>query len=144
MADEDSPRARPPQTPPPIITQTQRREGRQWLMLLAYLLIALVVAGLVVLGGRWAYNAIRGDEPTQEVTTTGRSSQPPAAPAPATTPQPAPAPQPAPTPPNQRDQISNTGPSETIAIFVSVSVLAGVTHYLITQRRSGEISNCTN
>lgn len=152
MPDERDtpPRTTPPETPPPIVSMRPTREGRQWAMLLIYLLIALVVAASVVFGGRWLYNTIR-DEPAQETTTTtDRSAEPPTAPAPsqpgtapqAPPPQPTPTPQPTPAPTlsTQGAQIANTGPGETIAIFVGASALAGGIHYLITQRKRSAIS----
>ncbi|MBI4033816.1 hypothetical protein HY379_02335, partial [Candidatus Saccharibacteria bacterium] len=52
MVDEEgkeTPKASPPETPPPIITQVRARGGRQWMTLIIYLVIALIVAAGVVL-----------------------------------------------------------------------------------------------
>lgn len=146
MVDEgkDSPATRPPEAPPPIITQARAREGRQWLMLLVYLLIALVVAAGVVLGGRWVYNNVR-DEPAQEVTTTtsDRENESPAptgnqpGTSPGTTTNPPPTP--TPNPSTQGGQIADTGPGDTVAIFVGVSTVMAGLHYIITRRRANSV-----
>lgn len=144
MAEDDkeleTPKATPPETPPPIITSVQRREGRQWLMLLVYLLIALVVAGLVVLGGRWVYNQVRDDRPAEVAN--NDSDRTPEAPAPS--PQPTPSPQestppPSTTPPSsstERDEISNTGPSGVVVLFITATIVAAGLHYILSLRRA--------
>ena len=71
MADETKNKpvnSAPPSAPPPIVTQTRVRSGRPWLALLLYLLIALVVAIIIVLGGRWLYHTLRS-EPAKQTTT---------------------------------------------------------------------------
>lgn len=144
MADEegkDTPKTTPPTTPPPIITQVRTRdEGRQWVMLLVYLLIALVVAAGVVLGGRWVYNKVR-NEPAQETTaTSNKVPEPPATSgnqSSASSQKPANRPSPSPTPgqASQDDRIADTGPGETVAIFISVSVVVAGLHYIVSLRR---------
>lgn len=145
MVDEEgkeTPKASPPETPPPIITQVRRREGRQWTMLLIYMLIALIVAAGVVLGGRWIYNSVRDNEPAKETaTTTERTVEPPAATAPnqsGAAPQ-APSNQPSPTPTpstaRQGDELADTGPGEVIALFIAATVAASGLHYIISLRR---------
>jgi cell division protein FtsN len=151
MVDEDrkdTGKSKPPETPPPIISQFKTRsEGRPWLMLLVYLLIALVVAAGVVLGGRWVYNSATDNEPVQETTTT--SDTQPAEPAPAaepnqsatppqtSSPSPTPTPTPSPTPPRS-GEITNSGPAETIGIFIAVTVAAAGLHYIYNLRKANQ------
>jgi len=147
MADEDekdAPKIKPPEAPPPIITKVRTRgEGRQWLMLIIYLVIALIVAAGVVLGGRWVYNQVRGNEPAEETaTTTERTVEPPAAIAPnqsGAAPQ-APSNQPSPTPTpstaRQGDELADTGPGEVVALFFGSAIVATGLHYILSLRRA--------
>ncbi|HEY5550236.1 MAG TPA: hypothetical protein VIK37_03525 [Candidatus Saccharimonadales bacterium] len=146
MADEagkESPRTKPPETPPPIITQTPTRgEGRQWMMLLIYMVIALIVAAGVVLGGRWVYNQVRNNEPAKVTTpTSNRATETPAATGgqsgtSSQEPPSQPSPTPTPSPSTQGSQIANTGPGEVVAIFVTATLTAAGLHYIYQLRRA--------
>ena len=147
MPDEgkDTQKTAPPETPPPIITQVRSRgEGRQWLMLLTYLLIALIVAAGVVLGGRWVYNAVRDNEPAQEIaTSTNKAPEPPAAgsnqsgeSSEESSSRPPPSPSPTPSSSARSDELADTGPKETIAIFVTATIAGAGLHYIVSLRRA--------
>ena len=92
----------------------------------------------------------RGDEEvTPEPTPSPTPSPAPAptpqpAPAPAPTPTPSPSPAPAPTPspspapapaPSPNANIPKTGPAETLAVFVAVTVFAAISHNLYTRKQ---------
>lgn len=138
MADENKSkplRQAPPSMPPPIITETHVRAGRPWLALIIYLLIALAVAAIIVFGGRWLYHQFR-DEPTKKVTTSdsNKAPEPPAVsdnnkstdsssnsnnnPSPAS------------------NKISDTGPGNVIALFVTVTIAVAGLHYIASLRKT--------
>ena len=153
MADEGNDKTSktaPPEAPPPIITtQMRTREGRQWLMLFIYLLIALVVAGAVVFGGRWAYDKVSDNQPAQETASNegAASSQRSTSSGEQAAPQP-------PGASNgqssgseessneeqsgtngQNDELADTGPGEVVGIFLTVVGAAGVIHFTYRLRR---------
>lgn len=139
--------------------QTERRErvGVAWLLALGTLVLTLVLATGLFFGGRWAYRKIAGtDKPakvsqtetseqsdtqgetsTQEASsttdTTGTSSASTSTPSNTTqNPTPAPAPQPAVA---ASTTLPNTGPSEVIGVFASVTAAGTVAHSVMLGRR---------
>jgi hypothetical protein len=140
--------------------QSAQREQswKAWLLGLATLAVTVVLAMGIFFGGRFIYRKVR-NQPSQVATvqteneesndnSNGSSNNTPApapAPAPAPTPSPTPAPTPAPAPasapspagrtqPAQSTNLPNTGPGDTIAIFVAVSVLAYFAHRRFSTR----------
>jgi cytoskeletal protein RodZ len=136
--------------------------ARRWVVLLVYIVLALVVATLVVLAGRWVYHKVSnnsGPAPTtiapqgtnQGVTTspnpatpspTNKSpnpSPPPSSGSKTTTPNPSSgnkATSPAPsTPPTTPNSLPNNGPGEMIAAFLGATLLGYGFDALMTKRR---------
>lgn len=60
--DPGATQKQPPQTPPPIPYEFHKKEGRRWPVLLAYTLLALIVATGVVFGGRWVYQEVSNND----------------------------------------------------------------------------------
>jgi len=131
--------------------------GRRWVSLIIYIVLALVVATLVVLAGRWLYHQVSnnsGPAPTTIAPQGTKSGNK----APATkTPAPAPSssnpggsastPAPSPTSSNstsngkttpapQPTTLPNNGPGEDIALFVGVTFVAATLHFLAAMRRT--------
>ncbi|HEX5395062.1 MAG TPA: hypothetical protein VFW52_01800 [Candidatus Saccharimonadales bacterium] len=150
----------PPSAPPPIVTQTQVREGRPWLALLVYLVIALAVAAIIVLGGRWVYHKVR-NEPAKETATTSTDktseqgaaadneksssatsgtkksgTSPPESPA-ASGSQSGTTGSQSSSSGSQTKELANTGPGEVVALFVTVSIAAGGLHFIYRLRQTG-------
>ncbi len=122
----------PPQAPPPLDFEEHRE--RRWLMLLVYFLVALAVAVLVVLGGRWAYRSLTHKNKPAPVQPAGDQTPQP----PASTPTPSPAtPQPStPQGSDQAAQLPNNGPGDVIALFIGVSIIVAGLHYIVSLRRA--------
>jgi hypothetical protein len=135
--------------------QSERRErvGIAWLLALATLLTTIVLAVGIYFGGRWAWRETFGDK--DEVATTEPETQQPQnagndqnqgndqADQPAQNqPQNPPAQQPHPSQPSTPRQNSNqapnnlsqTGPADTVAIFIGASAL-GALGYQVYMRR---------
>ncbi|MBI2007797.1 hypothetical protein HYS85_00970, partial [Candidatus Saccharibacteria bacterium] len=117
------------------------REGRQWMMLLIYMLIALVVAAAVVLGGRWVYNQVRDNEPAKETATT--TDKVPETPATSSNQSDASSEEdsdqstPAPSSTSSQDsELADTGPGEIMALFVTTAIAAAGLHYIYQPRRA--------
>lgn len=141
--------------------QTERRErvGVAWLLALGTLVLTLILATGLFFGGRWAYRKIAGtDKPakvsqtetseqsdtqgetsTQEAssttdttatssTSTSTPSNTTQSPTPTTTPTPQPAVAVSTT-------LPNTGPSEVIGVFASVTAAGTVAHSVMLGRR---------
>lgn len=140
--DREPPKPTPPETPPPIISQIRTRgESRQWIMLFIYMLIALIVAAGVVLGGRWVYNQVRDNEPAKETATT--TDKAPEAPSTSSNQTGASSEEdsdqftPAPPGTSSLDrELADTGPGEVIALFIGSTVVAMGLHYIVNLRRS--------
>lgn len=77
MADDEPKRPRnteksaPPDIPPPIVSRYPAGDGNQWVRLALYAVIALLVVGVVVLGGTWLANRNDNEEkqPAKPATT---------------------------------------------------------------------------
>jgi uncharacterized protein HemX len=140
MAERENKNSRsktaPPSMPPPIITQLPNSGGgRQWVTLAIYLIMALVVAAGVVFGGRWAYNSIRqkpAEKTEQTATTAGQTQQPPAAPSPTTSQSTISSDK---QQTKQNQNLANTGPASTLALFFSVSAIAASLHFIAQRLR---------
>ncbi len=145
--------------------QAERRErvGVAWLLALATLVTTIVLAVGLFFGGRWVYRKVtKHDKPTTTVSTNkGTANQPtsgqtgssgaqntkPQTAAPdnpngsstsgtaSSTSTPSPS-TPASSQPQTSSALANTGPGDTIGIFVGVSTLAGFGHYIVTRRRT--------
>ena len=135
-------RTAPPAAPPPIVSDFNRPERSQWARLAAYLALALIIVGAVVLGGRWLYNNSKDNEPQKpaptvndtpkkEPTTTKKKPTQPTR-------------QPSTTATGQDEQASgerarelaNTGPGEVAAIFAGTALAAASLHYIVQLRRT--------
>jgi cytoskeletal protein RodZ len=149
-------------------SQVEFREespAKRWLTLLVYLVLALAVAVLVVLAGRWVYHKVHntsGPNPTavtpqgsQNTLSSPNSSKNPA-PAPSssnagnsspvrpgsnpTTPNPTSPPAngkstPAPSP----NSLPNNGPGDVAALFIGSSLAGATLHYLVILRKPKEL-----
>jgi cytoskeletal protein RodZ len=132
--------------------------GRRLVSLIIYIVLALVVAALVVLAGRWVYHRVSnnsGPAPTtiapkgvkQGVTTPtpSPSTKTPAYTNPAPTPPPSsssggaknPAPTTSPTP--TPTALPNNGPGEAVALFLGTSFVAAFLHFTIKLRKLAKI-----
>lgn len=125
---------------------------RRWPLLLAYLLAAVLVALILVFGGRWVYRKVTNNEPApapnpvQPAGTNlpaqpdtsresgGSSPSPSPTPTPSTPSSPNPGTNQNPTPPS--GQLPNNGPGDVIALFVGTSLAAAALHYIVSLRRS--------
>jgi hypothetical protein len=148
-------------------SQVEFREespAKRWLTLLVYLVLALAVATLVVLAGRWVYhkvhntsgpnpvavkpqgsqntlsspNASKTPAPAPSSSSTGNSAPVRPGSGPNPTPPPASgksAPAPAPSP----GALPNNGPGDIMTLFVVSSFVAGGLHYMINSRKPKEI-----
>ncbi len=141
--------------------EQRERTGIAWLLGIGTLLVTLALAVLLFFGGRWAYRTVfdndSGEETAQSNTENSAQqeadgqgeSQP--APQPETEPAPRPTPEPQPTLPtatdgqpapqpqaNSNGDIPNTGPRETMLLFVVVSFVSGFSYYkfMAPSRRS--------
>ena len=115
-----------------------------WLLAIIMFLVALAVIVGLFFAARWAYRSLTDDRPAPQTT-----RQPEQNPQPAPTPPPA-QPQPAPTPPEPApqpaegsapppagngtsttgEQLPDSGPVETVMVFIAVSSAAGLAHYV--------------
>lgn len=121
----------PPITPPPTIHEFEETQGRRWPMVVAFIILAFLVALAVVFAGRWLYNILTDKKPTPPPS--NNVPAPPNNPNKPTTPAPAPTPTPTPTP--QATQLPNNGPGSVLAIFVGTAVVIGGLHFLYNLRR---------
>ncbi len=143
----------PPQSPPPIVTQVQHREGRRWLTLIIYLLLALLIALLVVFGGRWIYHQIHHSSAPQPAPVSVNTTPPPPSPntssenktsenknsSSSSSSQSSSSSSSSGSTGSQPDQsngISNTGPGDVAALFFGTSAIAAALHYVINLRRA--------
>ncbi len=118
----------------------RERTGVAWLLALATLLVTVLVVLGLFFGGRWAFRKLKNNDkpaPVAVQTDTAKdqgtkAAEPAPATPPAQTPSPStgsPAPAPATTPTSARNSnLPSTGPEDTLAIFVAVSVLAYIAH----------------
>jgi cell division septation protein DedD len=133
--------------------------GRRFVSLIIYIVLALVVAALVVLAGRWIYHKVSnnsGPAPTtiapkdvKQGTTTPNpspSTKTPAYSNPTPTPPQSsssggaqkvtPTPSPTPTP----TALPNNGPGQAIALFLGTSFVAAFLHFTFKLRKLAKIS----
>jgi cytoskeletal protein RodZ len=133
--------------------------ARRWVSLIVYLVLALVVATLVVLAGRWVYHRFSNDSgpapttiapqgtkqgvstptptpsPTTKTPTTYTNPTPPSPTsggAKKATPTPtSPNTTPSPTP----TALPNNGPGEAVALFLGVSFVSAFAHFIYKLRK---------
>jgi cytoskeletal protein RodZ len=121
---------------------------------LIYLLIALIVAAIIVLGGRWLYHAIRDEnEPAKQPATTStdktaeqkaaseneksQSSSSNKSSGSTSSDQPASSEgQSGSNSSGGSDELANTGPGQVVALFITVSLAAAGLHYAYQRRRT--------
>jgi uncharacterized membrane protein YgcG len=137
--------------------------GKRWVALLIYLVLALVVATLVVLAGRWVYHKVSnnsGPTPTAvapQSTKQGTSTSP-ASPAPSgsgsgnssqnkssgnssggsSNPSGSSSSGGSSTPSPQPTSLPNNGPGQVIALFAGTTFVAATLHYLGAMRRAAK------
>jgi hypothetical protein len=147
MAEEINNHNTAPTTPPPLPIVQQNAGGsldtyeespvRRWLMLAAFGIGAILIAILLVLGGRWTYHKIFHHS-NKAVTINTKPTKTPTTTLPGTTPAPS-TPSPA-TPPatstKPNSNLPNNGPGGDVAIFVSVTFAAAALHYILIARRA--------
>ncbi len=137
----------PPAAPPPLVTPERGYRGLP--ILAAYLALALIVVLAVVLGGRWLYNRSQ-QEPNKQPTTA--TNQPPARPAPTTTRKPSGSGSNStgqtpsgsqgsgqtntPATGSQGGELAQTGPGDTVALFISTAIAMAALHYAVQLRRT--------
>jgi hypothetical protein len=125
--------------------------ARQWIALALYIVMALVVAILVVLAGRWVYHKLHNDSGPNPAPVAPQATRPTQLASPNTT-QKSPtgtsgtnsSPTPAPTPPSSKRPTStanpgalpNNGPGDVVALFVGVSLVAAGLHYAVALKRT--------
>jgi hypothetical protein len=123
--------------------------ARRWIALALYILMALVVAILVVMAGRWVYHKLHNTSETRPVPVApeGVSSTPAVSPPNASkvpsgssntkkVPNPPnPSPTPSRTAPSPQALPSN-GPGDVLALFVGVSLAAAGLHYAVAIKRA--------
>lgn len=133
--------------------KSERREriGIAWLLALATLVTTVVLAVGLYVGGRWAWHSLFGRDVQQPITTqedSGQSSskvdqeqssidQPTTTPQLAeSTPQSTPsAPQPNPQPATESQNLTSTGPGDTLAVFVGASILGTLAYQVYIRRK---------
>jgi hypothetical protein len=140
-----------PNTPPPLPIVQQNSGAdmdtyeespvRRWLLLAAFGVGAILIAILLVLGGRWTYNKIFHHSNKAVTITTKQPNKTPTTTLPGTTPAPTTPSgqnnQPAPsTGNNGKTNLPNNGPGGNVAIFVSVTLAASALHYVIALRKN--------
>jgi hypothetical protein len=132
--------------PPGMMSEPQPSNKARWPILLIYGLGALVVAILLVFGGRWIYRSVTDNSPApapQTQISQNRSNQSTQQPQKSTTPSPSPSstgtnsqgktPSPTPNPPS----LPSNGPGDVAALFIIVSLAAAWLHYrFIAPRQS--------
>lgn len=116
----------------------EHRSDRSWPMILFYIALALLVALIVVLAGRFIYHKVHKNQSKSTTTTssvsgsgTASGSSTSQTSAPATT---TPAPTTTTTPANT-GQLPNNGPGDVVALFVGVTLAAAGLHYIYQLRR---------
>lgn len=148
----EEPKAEAPEVAPPLPVipvdplsdLEEERQGRRWLMLIVYFLMALAVAILVVVGGRWIYRSVTDKNEPAPTTTTNQPAgqnvpQAPGASQPPQSPDSQPSDSgtaPAPGQGNtQAGQLPDNGPGNIAALFVGVALVTGGLHYIYSLRR---------
>lgn len=125
-------------------TVGREHTGVAWLLALATLLVTVVVVLGLFFGGRWAFRKLKNsdkpapvavqtdttkDQGTKAAEPTPNTSDAPTTPPAQTPPASNPTPAPATTPtPARNSNLPSTGPEDTLAIFLAVSVLAYIIH----------------
>jgi hypothetical protein len=111
-----------------MVDEFHEFEGRRWTILLGYILMAIAVAVAVVLLGRAAYrlatnSSAKVSAPTQtQRINKNQLARPSGASNTVVTPSP--------------NQLSNTGPGDTAALFTISALTAGGIHYALKRRQS--------
>ena len=116
--------AEPPTDPPPLTTEYHEHEGRRWLMVAGYLIVAFIVAALIVLAARAIYRHYHHPEPNPTPPPTQPpppDNKPPKKPKPAS---------------HGSSNMPNTGPANTVALFTGITVAAAGLHYIYQLRRA--------
>lgn len=127
-----APELNPPASPPPLITEYHEHDGRRWPTILVYLVIALIAAALIALAARTIYRATHHANPVKNPPTNVPS--PPGA---------------NPAKHNHKNAgskrsnsntgaVPNTGPGNTIALFIGVSLVVAGLHYVYQLRKTRE------
>jgi len=134
----------------PIIDGPRTYEHKQgsWLQAALYFVLALIFAFFLVLAGRWVYHKVHHNKtiaptssnvnPLQQSSSNSAKSQNPAS----NNTSPAPSSSSSNSASNSsstsqnNSAIPNTGPGNMEAVFVSVTVLVGGLHYILTSRKT--------
>jgi hypothetical protein len=144
-----------PETEPgPIVDglQTQRHREARWLHLFLYIITALIFAFFFVLAGRWVYHKAHrsssvnvtpasnhvptppGSKAPSSSTSNTQNSQPSGSSTAGTTNNPT-SPSTTPAQPPKSTPLPNSGPGDTVAIFIGTSLLIGGTHFIVSLYR---------
>lgn len=138
--------------------QSEKREkvGVAWLLALGTLIATLVIALGLFYGGRWVWRELFGSKAARPTTTqqtqkqgstttpSNNSSETPSSNTGQTAPSSASAPTPTTTPtttsattqqPAASGKLTNTGPGDTLAIFLGVTVVGTLAHQAYTRRK---------
>jgi uncharacterized protein HemX len=158
--DTDQTSQLPPEVQDYYETSQRQRTGVAWLLAGATLVVTLLLAMLLFLGGRFVYRKITSkDQSKPPATTQTQTSQPqnqggqvpsqqgggsqtpssptpstPSTPAPSTPSQPSPQPSPAPSS-TAGGKTPNTGPGDMVAIFIGTTILGTVAYYAVQLRK---------
>jgi hypothetical protein len=114
-------------TVPPLTTEFHEHDGRRWPTIIVYLIIALFVAALIVLVSRTIYRSFHHSQP--EPTPTTNIPQEPATDTTKKTTKPT-------STSSNTAPVPNTGPGDTVALFVGTALVAGGLHYLYQLRKA--------
>jgi|SRR5581483_7720779 len=142
----------PEDEPMPIIegTATRQRGEARWVHVLLYIIVSLIFAFFLVLGGRWLYhkthhaNKVTPAPASNNVPSEPQSSKPNTSKqqansnvtktAPSTTKPTTPNPQPSTQSSNNTGKLPNNGPGNVIGIFVGTSLAVATLHYILSSR----------
>lgn len=160
----NAPNQQPPKVPKEVVDYYQAeqrdRRGVTWLLGFATLILTILLAFGLFYGGRWLYRTVTDDNTNETATTQQTSSQPqPEQPSGASEPsgnsdnknqnqgndsesnepsvdESENGDQPSSSNLKDGEDLPNTGPSSTVAVFVLTSAVAGLGHYALQRRRA--------
>lgn len=139
----------------------QEHIGVAWLLAFVTLVVTIAVIGGLFGGGRWAYRKYIDNDKGNKIAQTSNNTKPqeqsddttevtedtegptpvseptPETPAPTPEPTPAPTPTPAPSKPSEpaKQDLADTGPGDTVAIFIGVTILSTTAHQIYIRRK---------